>query len=52
MVPPLAKSAVDPRRYFEGVRTDSDQPAHDPVCLLSGNDQPLQSSVHHVPTHL
>ena len=33
MVPPLAKSAVDPRRYFEGVRTDSDQPAHDPVCL-------------------
>jgi MoaA/NifB/PqqE/SkfB family radical SAM enzyme len=28
-----AKSAVDPRRYFEGVRTDSDRPAHDPVCL-------------------
>jgi organic radical activating enzyme len=28
-----AKSSVDPRRYFEGVRTDSDQPEHDPVCL-------------------
>jgi radical SAM protein with 4Fe4S-binding SPASM domain len=28
-----AKSVVDPRRYFEGVRTDSDRPAHDPVCL-------------------
>jgi MoaA/NifB/PqqE/SkfB family radical SAM enzyme len=28
-----AKSSVDPRRYFEGVRTDSDRPAHDPVCL-------------------
>jgi radical SAM protein with 4Fe4S-binding SPASM domain len=27
------KSSVDPRRYFEGVRTDSDRPAHDPVCL-------------------
>ena len=24
---------VDPRRYFEGVRTDSDRPEHDPVCL-------------------
>jgi MoaA/NifB/PqqE/SkfB family radical SAM enzyme len=28
-----AKSSVDPQRYFEGVRTDSDRPAHDPVCL-------------------
>src|ERR1700758_4492933 len=28
-----AKSSVDPRRYFEGVRTDSDRPAHEPVCL-------------------
>ena len=28
-----AKSSVDPRPYFEGVRTDSDQPEHDPVCL-------------------
>ena len=28
-----AKSSVDPRRYFEGVRTDSDRPEHDPVCL-------------------
>jgi MoaA/NifB/PqqE/SkfB family radical SAM enzyme len=28
-----AKSSVDPRRYFEGVRTDGDRPAHDPVCL-------------------
>jgi radical SAM protein with 4Fe4S-binding SPASM domain len=28
-----AKLSVDPRRYFEGVRTDSDRPAHDPVCL-------------------
>ena len=28
-----AKWSVDPRRYFEGVRTDSDRPAHDPVCL-------------------
>jgi radical SAM protein with 4Fe4S-binding SPASM domain len=27
------KSSVDPGRYFEGVRTDSDQPEHDPVCL-------------------
>ncbi len=29
----LAKAAVDPRRYFESVRTDSDVPAHQPVCL-------------------
>jgi len=28
-----AKLSLDPRRYFEGVRTDSDRPAHDPVCL-------------------
>jgi radical SAM protein with 4Fe4S-binding SPASM domain len=28
-----AKSSVDPRRYFEGVHTDSDRPAHGPVCL-------------------
>jgi hypothetical protein len=28
-----AKSAVDPRRYFEGVPTGSDRPAHDPICL-------------------
>ena len=28
-----AKSAFDPLRYFEGVRTDSHMPAHDPVCL-------------------
>src|SRR6516165_6865323 len=28
-----AKSAVDPRRYFEGVPTGSNRPAHDPVCL-------------------
>src|ERR1700678_4431188 len=27
------KSAIDPRRYFEGVRTDGDVPAHEPVCL-------------------
>jgi radical SAM protein with 4Fe4S-binding SPASM domain len=27
------KSGFDPHRYFEGVRTDSDMPAHDPVCL-------------------
>ena len=33
MVAAKAKSSVDPRRYFEGVRTDSDRPAHDPVCL-------------------
>jgi radical SAM protein with 4Fe4S-binding SPASM domain len=28
-----AKPAVDPRRYFESVRTDSDVPAGPPVCL-------------------
>jgi radical SAM protein with 4Fe4S-binding SPASM domain len=28
-----AKLSVDPRRYFEGVSTDSDRPEHDPVCL-------------------
>src|ERR1700758_1934754 len=28
-----AKSSVDSQRYFEGVRTDSDRPAHEPVCL-------------------
>jgi radical SAM protein with 4Fe4S-binding SPASM domain len=28
-----AKSSVDSLRYFEGVRTDTDRPAHDPVCL-------------------
>ena len=28
-----AKRAVDPRRYFEGVRADSATPAHPPVCL-------------------
>jgi uncharacterized radical SAM superfamily Fe-S cluster-containing enzyme len=28
-----ANSAVDPRRYFEGVATGGDRPAHDPVCL-------------------
>jgi radical SAM protein with 4Fe4S-binding SPASM domain len=33
MVAAKVKSAVDPRRYFEGVRTDSDRPTHDPVCL-------------------
>jgi MoaA/NifB/PqqE/SkfB family radical SAM enzyme len=27
------KSPVDPRRYFEGVRADTDRPEHDPVCL-------------------
>jgi radical SAM protein with 4Fe4S-binding SPASM domain len=27
------KAMLDPQRYFEGVRTDSDMPAHDPVCL-------------------
>src|ERR1700735_563256 len=27
------KSAFDPLRYFEGVRTDSAMPTHDPVCL-------------------
>ncbi len=25
--------AVDPRRYFESAQTDSETPAHDPVCL-------------------
>jgi MoaA/NifB/PqqE/SkfB family radical SAM enzyme len=33
MVAGAAKSAVDPRRYFEIVRTDSEVPARDPVCL-------------------
>ena len=33
MVAAKVKSVVDPRRYFEGVRTDSDRPTHDPVCL-------------------
>ena len=28
-----AKPAVDPQRYFEGVRTDGDRPEHEPVCL-------------------
>ena len=28
-----AKSAFDPQRYFEGVRTDNATPTHDPVCL-------------------
>ena len=27
------KTAIDPRRYFESVRTDSDIPANEPVCL-------------------
>jgi MoaA/NifB/PqqE/SkfB family radical SAM enzyme len=27
------KPAVDPRRYFESVRTDTDAPEHLPVCL-------------------
>jgi radical SAM protein with 4Fe4S-binding SPASM domain len=27
------RASVDPRRYFEGVRTDTDRPQHDPVCL-------------------
>ena len=27
------KPAVDPRRYFEGVRTDSDVPEREPVCV-------------------
>ena len=27
------KSAFDPQRYFEGVRTDNATPTHDPVCL-------------------
>ena len=33
MVVATAKSALDPRRYFEGVRTNSDWPEQDPVCL-------------------
>ena len=28
-----AKPAVDPRRYFESVRTDSVMPEQEPVCL-------------------
>src|SRR5277367_3809409 len=28
-----AKRPVDPRRYFESVRADSDMPAREPVCL-------------------
>jgi len=28
-----AKPTVDPRRYFEAVRTDSDSPEHEPICL-------------------
>src|SRR5271163_3880286 len=28
-----ATKPVDPRRYFESVRTDSDLPTHEPVCL-------------------
>jgi MoaA/NifB/PqqE/SkfB family radical SAM enzyme len=28
-----AKTAVDPRRYFESVQADSEVAAHDPVCL-------------------
>jgi MoaA/NifB/PqqE/SkfB family radical SAM enzyme len=27
------RPTVDPRRYFESVRTDTDVPAHEPVCL-------------------
>jgi len=33
MVIAAAKSAVDPRRYFENVRADSDVAARGPVCL-------------------
>ncbi len=29
----VAQPAIDPRRYFERVRTDSAVPAHEPVCL-------------------
>jgi MoaA/NifB/PqqE/SkfB family radical SAM enzyme len=29
----VTKSTIDPRRYFESVRTDSNIPAHEPVCL-------------------
>ncbi len=28
-----AAKPVDPRRYFENVRADSDMPAREPVCL-------------------
>jgi radical SAM protein with 4Fe4S-binding SPASM domain len=30
---PATKPPVDPRRYFESVRTDTEVPTHDPVCL-------------------
>ncbi len=33
MEPAASKLAVDPRRYFESVRTDSVVPKHQPVCL-------------------
>jgi radical SAM protein with 4Fe4S-binding SPASM domain len=33
MATAAAKPAVDPRRYFEAVRTDSDSPEHAPICL-------------------
>jgi len=33
MMMAAGQSAFDPQRYFEGVRTDSETPAHDPVCL-------------------
>jgi MoaA/NifB/PqqE/SkfB family radical SAM enzyme len=33
MATTTGEPAVDPRRYFEGVRTDGDIPAHMPVCL-------------------
>src|SRR5271156_6294204 len=29
----VTEPAIDPRRYFESVRTDSNVPAHEPVCL-------------------
>src|SRR5580658_1795491 len=29
----LSQPAVDPRRYFESVDTDSDAPTHEPVCV-------------------
>src|SRR5271156_553877 len=29
----VTEPAIDPRRYFESVRTDDDVPAHAPVCL-------------------
>ena len=47
-----AKPAVDPRRYFESVRTDSVVPEHAAGLPLSGDHQPLQSVVHHLPAHL